>query len=190
MLLAMKENRTTTTAHPLKYLMWIALVSIVMMFAGLSSAFIVKRSQANWISYKIPLEFYYSTGIILISSIAIIMAKSSFIERKMSRYTFWLGVTGLLGILFVVLQYMGFSDLWAQGVTISRNVSFSFLYVIVGLHALHVLGGFVALVILFFQSLSKKTRVYSSVHISIMATYWHFVDILWVYLLIFLIIEA
>lgn len=188
MLLAMKENKTNS--HPLRYLMWIALVSIIMMFAGLSSAFIVKRSQANWISYNIPLAFYYSTAVILFSSIGIIIAKKSFSERMMSRYTFWLGITALLGMAFVILQYYGFLELWSQGVTVSRNVSFSFLYVIVGLHALHVLGGLVALIVLFFQSLSRKTRVYSPVYIRIMATYWHFVDVLWLYLLIFLIFEG
>lgn len=187
-MLAMKENKINT--HPLRYLMWIALVSIVMMFAGLSSAFIVKRSQANWLSFNIPLAFYYSTAVILISSVAIIMAKRSFLERKMSRYRFWLAFTTVLGFAFVALQYFGFVELWNQGVTVSRNVSFSFLYVLVGLHAVHVLGGLVALVILFLQSLSKRRRIYSPVHISIMGTYWHFVDVLWLYLLIFLIIEG
>ncbi len=188
MIMAMKEKKIGT--HPQKYLLWIAIASIVMMFAGLSSAFIVKRSQANWLSYNIPLVFYYSTALILLSSISIMMAKKFFIERRIGRYTFWLGVTTVLGLLFVVFQYIGFSDLWAQGITISRNVSFSFLYVIVGLHALHVLGGIVALIVLFIKSLRRKIKVYSPVSIDIMGTYWHFVDILWLYLLLFLIIEG
>lgn len=188
MMMTMKATKPGT--HPQKYLLWIAIASIVMMFAGLSSAFIVKRSQANWLSFDIPLVFYYSTGAILLSSVAIMIARSSFIERKMSRYTFWLATTIVLGVLFVIFQIMGFTELWNQGVTITRNVSFSFLYVIVGLHALHVLGGLVALVILFIQSMSKKVKVYSTVGIDIMSTYWHFVDLLWLYLLIFLAVEG
>ncbi len=188
MIMAMKANKPGS--HPQKYLLWIAIASIVMMFAGLSSAFIVKRSQANWLSFGVPLVFYYSTGVMLLSSIAIMLARKFFVERKMSRYTFWLGVTLVLGVLFVVFQVMGFSELWSQGVTITRNVSFSFLYVIVGLHALHVVGGLVALIFLFFQSLSTKIKIYSTVSIDIMSTYWHFVDLLWLYLLIFMAVEG
>ncbi len=188
MMMTMKATKPGT--HPQKYLLWIAIASIVMMFAGLSSAFIVKRSQANWLSFNVPLVFYYSTGVMLLSSVSIVLARKFFIERKTSRYTFWLAVTMMLGILFVVFQVMGFSELWSQGVTITRNVSFSFLYVIVGLHALHVIGGLVALVILFLQSLSTKVKIYSTVGIDIMGTYWHFVDLLWLYLLIFLAVEG
>lgn len=186
----MTMNAKTGRTSPQKYLLWIAIASIVMMFAGLSSAFIVKRSQANWLSFNVPLIFYYSTAAILLSSISIMVARKTFVERKISRYTFWLGATTLLGIAFVVFQIMGFTELWNQGITVTRNVSFSFLYVIVGLHALHVLGGLVALIILFFQSMSRKRKVYSSVAIDIMSTYWHFVDVLWLYLLIFLIVEG
>lgn len=183
-------NNNKVHIHPHKYLMWIAIASIIMMFAGLSSAFIVKRAQANWVSYTIPLAFYYSTATILISSVAIVMARKAFIARQMSNYTSWLVFTILLGTAFVILQYFGFVHLWNQGVTINRNVSFSFLYVIVGLHAVHVTGGLIALVVMFVQSLNRNKRMYSPVHISVMATYWHFVDILWLYLLLFLIIEG
>lgn len=190
MLATMKMENNKVRIHPQRYLMWIAIASIVMMFAGLSSAFIVKRAQANWVSYTIPLAFYYSTATIVISSVAIIMARKSFINRQMHNYSLWLAFTIFLGFLFVMLQYYGFVHLWNQGVTLSRNVSFSFLYVIVGLHALHVTGGLVALIVMFIQSLNKNKRVYSAIHISIMGTYWHFVDILWLYLLLFLIIKG
>lgn len=188
MILAMKETKSRT--HPLKYLLWISLASIVMMFAGLSSAFIVKRSQANWLSFNVPLIFYYSTAAIILSSITIMIAKKAFEDRMMSRYSFWLAVTGVLGVLFVIFQIMGFTQLWDEGITITRNVSFSFLYVIVGLHALHVFGGLVALAIILIKSYSKKKRIYSSVNIDLMSTYWHFVDLLWLYLLVFMIIEG
>ena len=184
----MAENKQRT--HPLKYLLWIALASIVMMFAGLSSAFIVKRSQANWLSFDVPLIFYYSTGVIILSSLTIMIAKKAFADRQMSRYSLWLAVTGVLGILFVVFQIMGFTELWSQGITITRNVSFSFLYVIVGLHALHVLGGLIALLIILIKSYNRKKRIYSPVNIDLMTTYWHFMDLLWLYLLVFMIVEG
>lgn len=179
-------NEQKARIHPLKFALWIALGSIVMMFAGLSSAYIVKRSQANWLTYDIPVVFWYSTAVIMISSITIYFARKAFVNRQMQQYKTWLGITTLLGIIFVLLQYFGFVQLWDSGITISRNVSFSFLYVIVTMHALHVIGGVVALIISFIQSLSAKRKVYSTMSIDLINTYWHFVDLLWIYLLIFL----
>ncbi|MEP6626385.1 MAG: cytochrome c oxidase subunit 3 [Ginsengibacter sp.] len=167
--------------------MWAGCASIVMMFAGLSSAYIVKRSQANWLTYDIPLIFWYSTGVILLSSITILLSKKAFINREMRQYKSWLAATTVLGIVFVALQYFGFQQLWASGITLTRNVSFSFLYIIVGLHALHVLGGVVALVILYLKSFSSRRKNYSPISIELMNTYWHFVDFLWIYLLVFLV---
>jgi cytochrome c oxidase subunit 3 len=180
-------NEQKNRLHPLKYAMWIGLGSIIMMFAGLSSAYIVKRNQANWLTFDIPLIFWYSTAVIILSSITIILSRKAFQNRNMKQYKNWLGATFLLGVVFVWMQYFGFVQLWASGITITRNVSFSFLYVIVGLHALHVFGGVIALLILFLKSFSTKTKNYSSVSIDLMNTYWHFVDFLWIYLLIFLV---
>jgi cytochrome c oxidase subunit 3 len=95
--------------------------------------------------------------------------------------------TLVLGVLFVIMQVIGFSQLWAKGMTLQANVSFSFLYIIVGLHALHVLGGIIALLVLFLKAFSSKVRIYDSVTVELVSTYWHFVDFLWIYLLIFLL---
>lgn len=185
MIAVMKEPKAKL--HPLKFTLWVGLASIVMMFAGLSSAYIVKSYQANWLSFNIPLIFWYSTAVILISSLTIMLCRKAFINREMLLYRRWLGVTTLLGIAFVFLQYEGFTHLWASGITLTRNVSFSFLYIIVGLHAIHVIGGVVALVVIYLRSFSMNRKNYSPVSIEMMSTYWHFVDILWLYLLIFLI---
>lgn len=176
-----------TKIHPLKFVMWAGCASIVMMFAGLSSAYIVKRNQVNWLTFDIPLIFWYSTAIIILSSITILLSKKAFINREMMQYKGWLAATTLLGIAFVSLQYFGFQQLWASGITLTRNVSFSFLYIIVGLHALHVLGGVVALIVLYLKSFSSRRKNYSPISIELMSTYWHFVDFLWIYLLVFLV---
>jgi cytochrome c oxidase subunit 3 len=105
----------------------------------------------------------------------------------MARYRKLLTVTLVLGVLFVVTQYIGFSDLWRNGFTLQSSVSYSFLYVIVGLHGLHVVGGVIALVVMSLKAFSNKQRNYSIVPVELIATYWHFVDILWIYLLLFLI---
>ncbi len=185
MIAAMKEEKTKM--HPLKFNLWVGLASIIMMFAGFSSAYIVKRNQANWLTFDIPLIFWYSTAVIILSSITILLCKKAFINREMKQYKSWLAITILLGIAFVLMQYIGFKHLWDSGITLARNVSFSFLYVIVGMHALHVIGGVVALVIMYLKSFSISKKNYSPIAIELMETYWHFVDFLWLYLLIFLV---
>lgn len=173
--------------HPHKFALWVAIGSLLMMFAGLTSAYIVKRNMANWQGYDLPHAFWYSTLAILISSVTMYLAQQSFKQRAMSKYRKLLIVTLVLGALFILFQVLGFQQLYAKQVTLTANVSYSFMYVIVSLHAAHVLGGIIALFILFAKAFSKKTRIYNTVPVELVSTYWHFVDILWIYLLIFLI---
>jgi cytochrome c oxidase subunit III len=173
--------------HPHKFTLWVAIASILMMFAGLTSAYIVKRNQANWFTFEIPTMLWYSTVVIILSSITMWQAEKKFKMREMASYRNLLTATFILGIVFVLLQLLGFIALAKSGLTLQKNVSVSFLYVIVGLHALHVIGGVIALVVIFAKAYSSKIRNYNVVPIEVMSTYWHFVDILWIYLLIFLI---
>ncbi len=184
MIAVIKEQKTRI--HPHKFTLWIGLASIVMMFAGLTSAYIIKRSLVNWITFDLPIIFWYSTAVIIASSITIIASRNYFRQREMLQYRTWLAVTLALGILFVILQYVGFVQLWHSGITLTRNVSFSFVYIIVGLHAVHVIGGVIALIVFLIKAYSSKRKNYSVVPIDLINTYWHFVDILWIYLFIFL----
>ncbi|MEO7444963.1 MAG: heme-copper oxidase subunit III [Ferruginibacter sp.] len=172
--------------HPHKFTLWLGIGSILMMFAGLTSAYIVKRNQANWAPFDLPMAFYYSTAVILASSATMWLAEKSFKARLMPRYRLLLAVTLVLGIIFTVLQVFGFSQLVQKGITLKGNVSWSFLYVIVGLHALHILGGVIALIVMSLKAFSSRERSYSLVPVELMSTYWHFVDVLWIYLLLFL----
>ena len=173
--------------HPHKFTLLVGIGSIMMMFAGLTSAYIVKRNQANWVTFELPLAFWYSTGVILLSSVSIFFAGKAFRQREMIKYRGLITLTFFLGVLFIVLQVLGFIALWAKGITLQGSVSYSFLYVIVGLHGLHIIAGIIALMLLFLKAFSKKVRNYNSVPVELVSTYWHFVDILWVYLLIFLL---
>ena len=173
--------------HPHKFTLWVGIGSLLMMFAGLTSAYIVKRNLANWQTYDLPQFFWYSTIVILISSVTMYLAQKAFKQREMKKYRSLLIVTLVLGVLFIVFQVLGFQQLYAKEVTLTANVSYSFMYVIVGIHAAHVLGGLIALLVLFAKAFSKKIRIYNSVPVELVSTYWHFVDILWIYLLIFLI---
>jgi cytochrome c oxidase subunit 3 len=173
--------------HPHKFTLWVGIGSILMMFAGLTSAYIVKRNQPKWVTFDLPAAFWYSTAVIVLSSITLFLAGRAFREREMAKYRGLMTATIILGVLFIVLQAIGFTQLWKIGITLQKNVSFSFLYVIVGLHAAHVLGGVIALLFLFVKAFSAKTRIYNTVPVEVTSTYWHFVDVLWIYLLFFLL---
>jgi cytochrome c oxidase subunit 3 len=174
--------------HPHKFTMWVAIGSILMMFAGLTSAFIVKSNQAGWQEVVMPKIFWISTTAILLSSVTVQMALRSFKQREMSQYRLLIGITLLLGIVFVLLQWTGFQQLWAQRITFKGSGAGQFLYVIFGLHALHVIAGVIVLIVMFIKAFIGKIKLYSSVPVEVAATYWHFVDILWIYLLVFFMV--
>jgi cytochrome c oxidase subunit III len=176
--------------HPHKFTLWVAIGSIIMMFAGLTSAYIVKRNQPGWEVLEIPRVFWYSTGVLLASSVTVQMALRSFKEREMTRYRGLITLTALLGIVFLVLQVIGFMSFEAPVIGRGSNPSRSFLLAISGLHGLHVIGGVIALLIMFFRAFSQKTRFYTSTPIEVVSTYWHFVDLLWIYLFVFFQIMA
>lgn len=179
-------NRERKKIHPHKFTLWVGLGSIAMMFAGLTSAYIVKRSQANWVTFELPVAFWVSTVFMLLSSLTMVLALRHFRERLMQRYRMLMTLTLVLGVLFVIFQYVGFRQLWDAGITLKASVSYSFLYVIVGLHALHVLGGVIILLVMLLRAFSSRVKNYSMVPVELINTYWHFVGILWIYLLVFL----
>lgn len=175
--------------HPHKFTLWVAIASILMMFAGLTSAFIVKSNQAGWEGVEMPNVFWYSTVVILLSSLTVQMALRAFRQREMKQYRLLIALTFVLGILFVVLQWLGFNELWKQDITFrGASGAGQFLYILFGLHALHVLGGVIALLVMFIRAFFGKTKNYSAVPVEVAATYWHFVDILWLYLLVFFLV--
>lgn len=180
-----------TRIHPHKFTLWVGIASIMMMFAGLTSAFIVKSNLTGWRTIELPRIFWVSTVAILLSSLTMLMAKKAFINREMPKYRALLAVTLGLGILFTVCQFIGFSQLWAQNVRFKGSSGAGqFFYAITGLHALHVLGGLVALIIFLVKSWIGKVKMYSVVPVEVLGVYWHFIDILWVYLMIFFLIVA
>lgn len=165
-----------------------AIGSIIMMFAGLTSAYIVKRSQAGWIMLEIPKIFWYSTVTILISSVAVHFAVKAFKDRNIPKYKKMVWITAVLGIAFLIMQIIGFMQFSKMDIRLvgaGSNASYSFLLAIAGLHAVHVLGGVVALTVIGVRALSSRSKNYNAVPVEVVATYWHFVDILWIYLILF-----
>jgi cytochrome c oxidase subunit 3 len=171
--------------HPHKFILWVGIGSIIMMFAGLTSAYIVKRQAPGWTSYTMPIVFYYSTGVLLVSSLTFFFATKSFIERHMILYRKLVLVTTILGLVFILLQWFGFRQLWKSGITLHGSGAGQFLYIIAGLHAAHVLGGVIALITTYFRARNARIRSYNVVPVEVVGTYWYFVDLLWIYLFIF-----
>lgn len=183
------SNPERRRLHPHKFTLWIAIGSIMMMFAGLTSAYVVRHSQANWLEFSLPRVFWYSTFVILCSSLTMYLAVQAFKAREKSRYKILITITALLGLLFAALQISGFYDLYERGIQllwVGSNPSASFLFIITGLHVLHVLGGVIALIVIFIKAYSTRIKSYNSIPLEIASTYWHFVDLLWIYLFIFL----
>ena len=174
--------------HPHKFTLWVGIGSIIMMFAALTSAYVVRQAQQNWLEFDLPKVFWYSTAVILLSSVTMHLSLKAFRERNRLRYRLLLGATALLGVLFAVLQITGFYNLYSRGIQIigeGSNPSASFLGVITGLHVVHVLGGVVALLIVYIKAYNTRVKTYNSTPLEILSVYWHFVDILWIYLFIF-----
>jgi len=175
-----------------KMLLWIALVSIGMMFAGLTSGYIVRRGSGTWITFQIPFPFYISTAILLISSITMNMALRAAKKSAYSTTSNTILLTWILGLAFGVFQFMGFKAMISQGIFLvgtNSNASGSYLYILALLHIGHVIGGLVALTIAYIKSLRHKYSADNYLGVKLCATYWHFLDGLWVYLFVFMLLN-
>ncbi|MCZ2102351.1 MAG: cytochrome c oxidase subunit 3 [Chitinophagales bacterium] len=176
--------------HPQKFALWVGMAGIAMMFAALTSAYIVKQAAGNWLEFSFPNHFYFSTISILLSSVFL---HQSFVGYKAGNervYKLFLFAGFIFGSAFVVLQYFGWQALYGMGVDMKGNASGGFFYLITGLHVIHVLGGIAALLITIFNAFSLKFKVTEKrkLRYDLVINYWHFVDILWVYLFIFLLV--
>lgn len=180
--------------HPKKFALWTAIVSMLMLFSAFTSAYIVRKASSNWLAFPIVDEFFYSTGVILSSSVILHVAYKAFVAKNYTLYKLLLTLGLGLGVLFVALQYMGWLTLNSDtyGIFISTNQSSSFFVLLVGTHALHVIGGITALMISWIYALKSSTKEWTprgQLRLELTFTYWHFVDILWLYLLLFLWIQ-
>ena len=173
------------------FALWIAMGSIVMMFGALTSAYLVRQAAGNWLEFRIPDVFYYSTIIILVSSITLHASYWAFRSGRALLYRTLLPVSLVLGVLFIIMQYKGWNDLYSIGVVLDGNPGGSFFYVISGIHAAHVIGGLFAMTVAVMHafSLSYKPTEKRRRRFQMVLHYWHFVDFLWLYLFLFLLIQ-
>ncbi|HJW31410.1 MAG TPA: cytochrome c oxidase subunit 3, partial [Saprospiraceae bacterium] len=184
--------RTKTRGiYPPLFALWVAMGGMVMMFGSLTSAYIVRHAAGNWLEFRIPNIFFVSTAVILLSSVTLHASYKAFQKGLGLQYRSFLLATLLLGIAFIILQYEGWLQLYKIGVALDGNPGGSFFYVISGIHAAHVTGGIFALTTAALHAFSlpyrptekRRRRFQLVVH------YWHFVDFLWLYLFLFLMIQ-
>lgn len=187
---------TTITAyhnkiHPKKLMLWIALASITMMFAAFTSALVVKKAGGNWLDFVLPTPFLISSILVIFSSILAFLGLKAAKSNDTKYLSAYLSGALVLGIAFIGSQFLGFKALTEGGVFLvdPSTVAGSFIYVISGVHVLHVLGGIVALAISVVKSYQKKINKDNTLGLELAVTYWHFVDILWVYLYLFFILN-
>lgn len=173
-----------------KMMLWFGIVSLIMSFAGWTSAFVVSSSRPDWLTdFQIPNAFVISTVVIVVSSLTLLMAKRSLKNGQQQNTTIWLVATFLLGLIFIYNQFQGFREIIDLGYNFTgptSNVTMSYVYLIAIMHILHVVVGLICLMVVIYNQLKNKYHAENMLGFELAATFWHFVDLLWVYLFFFL----
>lgn len=175
-----------------KFLLWLGIASMAMVFAALTSAFIVREGQKKWFDFELPQIFWYSTALLLISSISVNAARYAASRGKIKRAALWLFITFMLGSVFTYMQISGWGELAEQGIRFvdPENVSGSFFIVITGTHLAHLIAGLISLFYTAVKAIKGKYSVHDYVGIKLTAIFWHFLDGLWLYLFVFLVLKS
>lgn len=172
-----------------KALLWIGIISMIMFWAGLTSAYIVRQNAGNWLMFNVPEMFFVSTAVIILSSITFLFVQNA-VKKNNTKEIIWGTLTTLiLGFVFMACQYRGWGDLFDRGVVLGgkySNPSGSFFILFILAHWAHLLGGIISLMVVLINSLRKKYTAENALGIELCALYWHFLNLLWVYLFLFL----
>lgn len=185
----MEEPQQTLSMHPKKFALWLFIVTVVMVFAAMTSAYIVRQSDGNWLVFDIPQTLWITSGIILLSSITMHWAYISARKDNFGSLKLAMSLTAALGIAFLVGQYESWKELVNMGVYFVGNPAGSFMYVFTGLHGLHLISGVIFLIVVLVNTFRYKVHAKSMVQMEMCATYWHFLDGLWLYLFLFLMLN-
>jgi cytochrome c oxidase subunit 3 len=173
-----------------KMMLWFAIISLIMSFAAWTSAFIVSSSRPDWLKdFQLPNSFVISTIVIMMSSVTFILAKKALKSQNRQATTIWLVLTLVLGALFIFNQFNGFQEIINQGYNFTgptSNVTMSYIYLIAMVHVLHVVVGLICLLIVIYNHFKQKYNSENMLGFELAATFWHFIDILWIYLFLFL----
>ncbi|MDT0686278.1 cytochrome c oxidase subunit 3 [Autumnicola psychrophila] len=173
-----------------KMMLWFGIISMIMTFAGLTSAYVVSKTRPDWLTeFELPNSFFWSTIVIIFSSVTFVLAKKNIAAENRKNGAALLIGTLVLAILFVVLQFRGFSEIFEQGYYFTGSestVTTSFIYIVVLAHLVHLAAGFIVLLVVIYNHFKQRYQKGQMLGIELGATFWHFVDFLWIYLFLFL----
>ena len=184
-----EEAKKPLSMQPKKFALWLFMVSSSMLFAAWTSAYLVRQGAGNWVIFDLPGLFWFNTGVILLSSVTMHWAYVSAKRDNLGALKAALFVTLGLGLAFLVGQYFAWAELVSNKVHFVGNPSGSFVYVLSGVHGLHIVSGIVFLLIVLVPALKDKIHSKNKLSLELCTTYWHFLDGLWLYLFVFLLLN-
>ncbi len=179
----------TLGMNPVKFILWLIIVSIIMFFAAMTSACMVKSADGNWLTFEMPAILTYSNIVVIASSVFLHLSYLNFNKDEFIKGNLFITLTFVFGIVFLVFQYLGFAELIKNKIYFagpSSNPSGSFFYIIVVMHALHLIAGLAFLLIVFIKAIKSEIHSKSMNTIEMCCTFWHFLSLLWIYLFFFL----
>ena len=193
----LQDNPFTKRREPFGFMLWLGVIGSSLLFTTIFVVYLVRMHNENGHFVALPDMFWLSTLVILFSSITLHEANLAFVQERFLHYRIFLGATFILGITFMLLQVSGWLEMIEGGAFIAQNNSVAFIYLLTGLHMLHILAGIVYMSILFRKAVKNRTYIDSFVYsvnppnrlrLKLMTRYWHFVDTLWLVVFIFLVL--
>ena len=187
-----EEAKKPRSMNPKKFALWLFIVSVIMLFGAWTSAYIVKRGEPGWSSFELPNQFWVNTVIILISSVTMVWAQRAAKKDQLEQTKIALGLTTLLGVAFLVGQWLAWGKMVEMNYYFAgsgSNSSSSFIYVLTGFHGLHIISGVVVLLIALIATFRYKVHSCNMLRLELCSTYWHFLGGLWLYLFVFLLLN-
>ena len=184
----LQEELAIAKKKSAKPMLWVSMISMVMFFAGLTSAYVISMRRDDWITFDLPQAFYISTFLIVISSISLLLSQKFLKNNKRQLSLLFVVVTFILGLGFIWQQYVGFNQLKSSGLFFTgpeSTVSTSFIIGITFMHVLHLLAGALVLLVVIYNHFKYKYTPENMLGFELGAIFWHFVDILWIYLFFF-----
>jgi cytochrome c oxidase subunit 3 len=187
--ISIKPSEKVRAMHPQKFAMWLFIITVVMIFISLTSAYVVKKGAGDWQYFVMPDTFQFTTLVILLSSVSMHFAYLSARKNHITNIRVGVVITAFLAVGFIIGQVQAWSELVDQGAYFVGNPAGSFIYVFTGLHVAHLVGGVIFLLIVLISAFRYQVHSKRLARIEMCTTYWHFLGGLWMYLYIFLLIN-
>lgn len=187
-----EEAKKPLGMHPQKFALWLFMATVVMLFAAWTSAYIVKRGEPGWSSFELPQQFWINSAIILASSFTMFWAQWAARKDDVEKVKLAITLTSVLGVAFLVGQWLAWNKMVEMNyyfTGMGSNTSSSFIYVLTGVHGVHLISGVIVLLVTLGAAFRYKVHSKNKTRIEMCATYWHFLGGLWLYLFVFLLLN-